>query len=165
MLPVLQVVTLLLVAIAMTCALAHALEMPGKLRLSREVYLTVQQIYYPGFTIVGGGGEIAGMLGTLLLVFITPKNTGAFALTLAALIAMLSAHVVFWAITQPANRYWMREQQLGPAGAAFFRTDTAAASQPADWTILRSRWERSHLVRAVLFSAALVLLATATAAS
>ncbi len=47
----LQVATLVLVAIAMALALAHALELPGKLRLSKEEYLTVQPIYYPGFTI------------------------------------------------------------------------------------------------------------------
>ena len=49
----LQVTTLLAVAIAMATALAHALELPGKLRLSKDEYLTVQKIYYPGFTIGG----------------------------------------------------------------------------------------------------------------
>jgi hypothetical protein len=36
-----------------TFPLAHALEWPGKLRLSREHYLAVQPIYYPGFTYSG----------------------------------------------------------------------------------------------------------------
>src|SRR5205823_4785915 len=40
-------------AVAMSLALAHALELPGKLRLGREQYLAVQAIYYPGFTIGG----------------------------------------------------------------------------------------------------------------
>jgi hypothetical protein len=53
MFEILQIVTLLLVAIAMAQSLAHALEFPGKLRLSREQYLAVQPIYYPGFTIGG----------------------------------------------------------------------------------------------------------------
>jgi len=47
----LQILTTLLVAIAMAMALAHALELPGKLRLTKEAYLAIQPIYYPGFTI------------------------------------------------------------------------------------------------------------------
>ena len=49
----LQIVATTLVAVAMTTAVAHALEFPGKLRLSKEEYLAVQPIYYPGFTIAG----------------------------------------------------------------------------------------------------------------
>lgn len=60
MLQTLQIVTLALVSIAMTCSLADALELPGKLRLPREIYAAVQPIYYPGFTLVGGFGEIPG---------------------------------------------------------------------------------------------------------
>ena len=52
-LPFLQVAALALVAVALTGTLAHALELPGKLRLGREDYLTVQGIYYPGFTRAG----------------------------------------------------------------------------------------------------------------
>lgn len=47
MLSFLQIATILLVAIAMALSLAHALEFPGKLRLSKENYLAVQPIYYP----------------------------------------------------------------------------------------------------------------------
>jgi hypothetical protein len=164
MLPVLQVVTLLFVAVAMTCALAHALELPGKLRLSRDAYLTVQRVYYPGFTVVGGFGELFALLGAVVLVAVTPQSGPAFGLTVAACIALALGHAVFWVITQPANRYWMRYQQMSPAGAAFFRTDADTTMVP-DWTILRSRWEYSHVVRAVLFSSALVLVASATAAT
>jgi hypothetical protein len=48
---VLMVFTLLLVAIATTLSLAHALELPGKMRLKEATYKAVQTIYYPGFTI------------------------------------------------------------------------------------------------------------------
>jgi len=58
-----QVITLLLLALAMVPAVAHALELPGKKRLTKETYLAVQPIYYPGFTIIGGFGEFAGMSG------------------------------------------------------------------------------------------------------
>ena len=39
MLPTLQVLALLLIALAITPLLAHALEFPGKMRLSEQDYL------------------------------------------------------------------------------------------------------------------------------
>ena len=59
MLQVLEVVTVFLAAVAMSLALAHALELPGKLRLDKDTYVAVQSIYYPGFT-YGGLGEGTG---------------------------------------------------------------------------------------------------------
>jgi hypothetical protein len=61
MFQILQILTTVLVAVAMVPALAHALEYPGKMRLSRDAYLTVQPIYYPGFTIAGGIAEAGGL--------------------------------------------------------------------------------------------------------
>jgi hypothetical protein len=43
----LELIALCVVALATVPAAAHALELPGKLRLGREDYLTVQAIYYP----------------------------------------------------------------------------------------------------------------------
>jgi hypothetical protein len=54
----LQVLTVILVAVAMALSLAHALELPGKMRLTKEVYYAMQPVYYPGFTIGGGIGEM-----------------------------------------------------------------------------------------------------------
>jgi hypothetical protein len=48
-----QVVAVFLASIAMSLAVAHALELPGKLRLSKENYVATQTIYCPGFTIGG----------------------------------------------------------------------------------------------------------------
>ena len=47
MLMILQVATVFLVSIAWAQALAHALELPGKLRLGKDAYIAVQTIYYP----------------------------------------------------------------------------------------------------------------------
>src|SRR5262249_59796352 len=44
-------VAIVLSAVGMGLSLAHALELPGKRRLSRDAYFAVQTIYYPGFTI------------------------------------------------------------------------------------------------------------------
>jgi hypothetical protein len=40
----LQVLTIFLVSLAMALAVAHALELPGKMRLNRANYMTVQTI-------------------------------------------------------------------------------------------------------------------------
>jgi len=42
MFDILQVVTVLLVAAAMALTLAHALELPGKMRLTKDVYYAMQ---------------------------------------------------------------------------------------------------------------------------
>jgi len=54
---ILQVLTVLLASIGMAMALAHALELPGKLRLDKETYLAIQPINYPGFTVARGIGK------------------------------------------------------------------------------------------------------------
>jgi hypothetical protein len=70
----LQVVSVFLVSVAMALALAHALELPGKMRLDKETYLAMQPIYYPGFTMGGGVGEGGGMITTLVLLLCTPVS-------------------------------------------------------------------------------------------
>jgi hypothetical protein len=42
-------------------------ELPGKVRLPKEAYVTVQQIYYPGFTIAGVG-EFAAFIAVAFLL-------------------------------------------------------------------------------------------------
>ncbi len=55
MVVLLRIASLLLVVAIVIPPVAHALEMPGKLRLGLEQYRAVQPIYYPGFTIIGAG--------------------------------------------------------------------------------------------------------------
>lgn len=165
MLTTAQIVTLLLVALAMATRVAHALELPGKMRLPRDTYLAVQSIYYPGFLVGGGLGEFAGMLGTVALLFLTPTGSTAFWLTLAACVLMLLMHLIFWVFTQPVNRFWLRDQQMATAGAAFFEVRASKESDTREWTALRDQWEYSHLVRAILSFVAVALLAAAIAAT
>jgi hypothetical protein len=89
-----QVVAVFLASIAMSLALAHALELPGKMRLSKENYIATQTIYYPGFTI-GGASEGLSMLAVLILLFLTPANIQAFWWTLAGLIGLAAMHAVY----------------------------------------------------------------------
>jgi Domain of unknown function (DUF1772) len=165
MLLVLQVIAVTLVSVAMALALAHALELPGKLRLSEEAYRAVQPIYYPGFTIGGGIGEGLGLLALLALVFLTPTDGAAFWLTLASFIALAAMHGAYWLLTHPVNNFWVKDIGIGKAGSLFFGIGagrTQAGNAP-DWRALRDRWEYSHVVRAVLGLVSQTLLVIAIA--
>lgn len=166
---VLQVVTVFLVAIAMSLALAHALELPGKLRLDQETYATVQTIYYPGFTF-GGLGEGLGMLAALVLLLTTPADHPAFWWTLVGLAAMVTMHAVYWVVTHPINKFWLKDTTLKGVAGGFFTLDpakrgAASADDSDGWTRLRDRWEYSHVLRAVLAAIALIALIVAVAIS
>lgn len=153
----------MLVAVAMALALAHALELPGKLRLSKDAYLAAQTIYYPGFTI-GGLGEGLGLIATLVLAVLTPAGSAAFWLTLGAFVALLAMHAVYWLVTHPVNNFWLKDFELKGAGAGFFAVGALRPGpdgQIADWTVLRDRWEHSHVVRAAFALIGLALLVTA----
>jgi hypothetical protein len=159
----LQIVTILLVAAAMTPALAHALEYPGKLALGRDAYITTQQIYYPGFTVVGGAAEVLALAATLLLLIVTPQGTLSGWLTLGAFIAMACMHAVYWVLIHPVNRYWLKDTELKAPGRRFFAFDPFARADRGapEWIVLRDRWEASHMARAALSTLALAMLAAA----
>lgn len=157
MVHVMQILTIMLVAIAMALSLAHALEFPGKKRLSRDTYVTVQAIYYPGFT-VAGGSEPIGIIATVVLLLSTPRESEAFWLTLVALFGLLGMQVVYWMLTHPANKFWLQsgKTMLGNVAGGFFAFDPTNRSasrtegSEMDWKKLRDRWEYSHIARAGL---------------
>ncbi len=164
---VLQVLSVILVAVVVTTALAHALELPGKMRLDREAYLTVQRIYYPGFTIAGFG-EVLAPLAVAVLLFLTPSESADFWLTLVALLGLVGVQAVYWMVTHPANKFWLQGEALGRAGSAFFSSDPTGRSgvqtetrPTAEWTDLRDRWEYSHVARAGLALVSLITLVIA----
>lgn len=161
----LQVLAVMLVAIAMSLALAHALELPGKLRLAKEQYLAVQPIYYPGFT-YGGVAEPVGLLVLIGLLVVTPFGRTTFWLTAGAFLALLAMHAAYWLLTHPVNNFWLKDVKLTDATSGFFAFDplkrTGDSGEP-DWTQLRDRWEFSHVVRAGFGLVSLILLVTAVA--
>lgn len=65
-------------------ALAHALELRGKMRLYKDTHLVVQTIYYPGFTF-GEISDTLGMLATVVLLLMTASHRPAFWWTLTGL--------------------------------------------------------------------------------
>jgi hypothetical protein len=133
MFSILQVLTVVLVAMA----LAHALELLGKMRLDKETYYAMQSIYYPGFTIGGGIGEAGGTLATILLVFLTPSGSADFWWTLVALLGLIGMQAVYWLLTHPVNKFWLEGENLDRLSSGFFsfgahRSRLENATRPPD---------------------------------
>jgi hypothetical protein len=132
-------IALLFTALALAPALAHMLELPNKMNLSREDYLTVQQIYR-GWALLGF--VVAGALfSNLILTIMVHSKSKAFVLTLIAFLCIVGTQVVFWTFTYPANQATSNWTML-----------------PENWLQLRAQWEYSHAASAVLNFAALVTL-------
>lgn len=169
MLTILQFITVCLTTIALSTSLAHALELPGKMRLEREAYVATQSIYYPGFT-VGGLAEGFAIIAALVLVVITPMRDSAFWWAVLAFAAIVTMHAVYWVMTHPVNKFWLKDQKLEGLGKGFFSIGAARAEdEPADdggaqWRRYRDRWEHSHVIRAVLAAIAFVSLLITLAA-
>lgn len=144
----LQVVTVFLAGTAMTIALAHALEFPGKMRLDEQTHMAVQLIYYPGVTL-GGIAELLAAVATLVLMLLMRDHGAAFCCALSAFLALLAMHAIFWFMTQPVNRHWLKNHRLGTAGTKFFALDrmnlSAADTFDSNWHRFRDRWEYSRL--------------------
>ena len=160
MLRFLEVLTVFLAALAMTFAVAHLAELPGKMRLDRRTYLTMQSIYYPGYTF-GGVSEPLSILAVFLLMLLTPFGSAAFWWKAGAVLSMLMMQVIYWTVTHPVNNIWLKDQKLTGVGAEFFSIDANRKvddSVADDWRKLRDRWEYSHVVRAGFAMLGLILL-------
>ncbi|MBN9658770.1 MAG: DUF1772 domain-containing protein [Acidobacteria bacterium] len=161
----LQVAAVLLTALAMALAVAHALEYPGKMRLNRENYLVTQTIYYPGFTI-GGIGEALAVVVTLALTLFLPHDGPAFWWSAMGFLCLASMHAIFWFVTQPVNRYWTANLKLSSAAQHFFQAggnQTRSQVEPRadEWQRRRSTWEYSHIIRAVFAALGLLCITVA----
>jgi hypothetical protein len=161
---VLKILTVLTVAVFMATTLAHALELPGKMRLGRHEYFATQTIYWPGFTRVGGSAEVASLALTLLLALLTTWGTKPFWLLWASFLLLATAHAIYWLLIHPVNKVWTRGLDLTSASRSFFSAGGDEESDE-DWTELRERWEYAHATRAFLNFASLALLVSATAIS
>ena len=163
MLNFLKILTVVVVAVEMALALAHALELPGKMRLTKDAYFAVQRIYYPGFTI-GGMSEPAGFIATLVLLFLTATGSVAFWLTLVALTGLVGMQIVYWIFIHPVNKVWMQGETLSSAGSGFFglgRSQIQSRGRDPEWTELRNRWEYGHVARAALAAMSFIALVIA----
>jgi hypothetical protein len=156
-----HVLTVVLVSVGMALSLAHALELPGKLRLGREAYLAVQPIYYPGFTYGGLIGEFGSLVALAVLLYLLPFAGNRFWWTAAALALFAASHLTYWFVTHPVNGFWLKDTQLDTLSSGFFSIFSAGGE--ADWTKLRDIWEYSHVARAILSMASFVAVTVALA--
>jgi len=144
-----EIISILLVALAMAPALAHLLEFPGKSRLTKDAYLTVQPIYYPGFTIAGGIGEGGGLIAVLAILHAT-RHASVLAEVDGADSHGRHASCLL-AVDAAGNKFWLQGTALGGFGHAFFDfrpgTDRVRRDDPDAWTKMRDRWEYSHIAR------------------
>jgi hypothetical protein len=165
---ILQVASVFLATLTMCLSLAHALELPGKLKLDKKTYFAVQTIYYPGFTI-GGTAEVLAIAAALGLLLTTPVDSAGFPLALVGFAALVAVHGVYWVVTHPVNKFWLKDQELSGLGATFFGLDekerrhNEESSQEELWKRFRDRWEYSHVLRAVLSAIAVLALTSAVA--
>ncbi|HET9936785.1 MAG TPA: hypothetical protein VFQ29_10085 [Methyloceanibacter sp.] len=127
---------IMLTAIALGAGLAHLFELPNKIGLGAEDYLTVQR-NYDNWWIVGLIVPLAFL--AVLALTIALRGTGApFVLALVALVLLVGELATFWGFTAPVNRATENWTTL-----------------PANWQELRAQWEYSHAVRAILYVVAL----------
>jgi hypothetical protein len=131
--------SLLFVALSLGPSLAHLLELPNKINLSRDDYLTVQQIYR-GWALLGIV-VFGSLLSTLILTIMLRGSGLAFVFSLISFLCVLAALIVFFTYTFPANQATGNWTVL-----------------PENWQELRTRWEYSHAVGAVLNLIAMISL-------
>ncbi len=135
-------VALFATALAMGGALAHALELPNKIGMSREEYFIAQKLYL-------GWNRLAYLLavelgGMLAVIYLYRRRPRILYPALAALACLIAAQAVFWIFTFPANQ----------ATENWSLTTT-------DWEVLRRQWEYSHLAGAVFQTFAMASLIVA----
>jgi hypothetical protein len=131
--------SLLFAALALAPAAAHLLELPNKIGLSREDYLTAQQLYR-GWALLGIV-VVGALLATFAYAVVVRKQRKAFTLTVIALLCLAGTQALFWTFTFPANQLTANWTVLSD-----------------NWAVLRSQWEYSHAASALLNLAALVAL-------
>jgi hypothetical protein len=121
-------------------------------------------------TPIGGLGEPLAMVTVLVLVVITPKDDAVFWWTTVAFGALTVMHGVYWAMTHPMNKFWLKGQDLNGLGKGFCsigsaRPDNKEAEDPdLLWRRCRDRWEHSHVFRAIFATIAFISLLITLAA-
>ena len=140
---VVQFVAILFTVLALIPGAAHLIELPNKMALDRESYMTVQRIYR-GWALAGVV-LLGALLTTLWLAILSRSQALPMLLAFSAFALLLVTLITFFVWVYPVNQ------------------------ATAQWTIattdferLRARWEYAHAVNAVL---TLVAVATTAAAS
>jgi hypothetical protein len=137
-------VAIMATAVTMTACVAHAMELPAKMRYEPSLYVMLHRTLYPNFGRIAGSAEGLAVASTAALAWwCRIRRPRAFPLTAAAAGCLAAAHVIFWSVVNPVNI----EMIQWPLDAI-----------PPDWTTARDRWEYGHATRAVLVTSGLAAL-------
>jgi hypothetical protein len=142
--PALRAVAIVCAGLVAGLALAHVLQRPGSSALDGPAWLAVQHTFYGGFAVVGGVGEVVGLLAAgagLVLARREGEPRRPLALGAAGLAGTLVAYAVGNAPVNARVAAW------------------TPATLPPDWSAWRDRWETAHAVSAGLALLALIALA------
>jgi hypothetical protein len=135
-LKVLRFITLLLVTLTLGLVFAHVMEIPGKLRLDGQTWLTVQQNLYVGFGVIGSIIEVGAVVLCWVMAFASRRRP-AFYWTVGAAVAVSAGLAVWFALVSPMNTVlsaWTPE------------------TLPEGWRAVRDQWELGHAIHCVLFA-------------
>jgi hypothetical protein len=140
-LKLMQFLAVILTALALVPGGAHLFELPNKVGLSQENYFMVQAIYRGwslfGFVLFGA------LAASLALAIMLRGQAVPFWLALAAFLCIAATLAIFFTWTFPTNQ-----------------ATSNWTTVPANWTQLRTQWEYSHAVNAVVTFAALCSVTT-----
>lgn len=128
---VVQFLAILLTALALIPSGAHLFELPNKVDLPRDAYLTAQGIYagWAWFGII----DLAALVLNVLLAVKLRRQRPAFHFAVVAALCFVAFFAIFFVWTFPANQATANWTTL-----------------PDDWSGLRRVWESSHAVNAVV---------------
>jgi hypothetical protein len=126
-----QFLAVVLTALAMVPGGAHLFELPNKIGLEQNAYFTVQAIYR-GWALFGIAlfGALAFNFALALLV---RQERAPFLLASVAFLCIAATLAIFFTWTFPANQ----------------ATENWTV-QPQNWEALRTQWEYSHALNAVI---------------
>ncbi len=139
-----QWLSVLFLALAIIPAGAHLFELPNKIGLSQADYFVVQQIY-SGWALLGIV-EIGGIVTTLIFTLLLMRRAEPYGFALASFVLAAVNLAIFFTWTFPANQ-----------------ATTNWTVVPANWDLLRTQWEYSHAINALVMFAAFACLMIAVA--
>jgi len=135
---VLLITSVISITVVFGSGLAHLLEAYNKMRLSKEEYRIVQQIYR-GWALLGILACIA-LISTLLLAIQT-RHQPYFISNFLSFICILATLIIFFVFIFPVNQLTKNWEIL-----------------PDNWMQLRHRWEVSHIINTIIYFIGLLLL-------
>lgn len=134
-------ISLICAALIAGIAFCHALELPNKMTLPAETWLTVQQILYRGFGAKAGPIEVGAVVSSLMLLFLVRKRRSAFVWSLIASVCFVAGLVLWFQVINPMN---------------LLIDSWTGTTLPTNWTAARDQWEYGHVAHATLFILGLI---------